>query len=917
MIKDRLREVESCYRPVPFWSWNEKLDPDETQRQIEEMHRVGIGGYFMHARGGLQTKYMGEEWHENIRRSIDTGKKLGMKSWVYDEDGWPSGFGGGIVNGMGPEYQLKYLHIEPEDGTSENTVCRAQGYHCYYEVNHFYVDTMDERVVKLFIDSIYQPYVDTYGQEIEGFFTDEPQVSRYKMPWSFILPAKYEERYGDDILPHLPELFYPIGDYKKTRFRFWKLITDLFAASYMKQVQDFCHKNGLKLTGHLLCEETLFSQTLCHGAAMAGYEYFDMPGMDWLGKGIKDCLTPLQVSSVAHQVGIRQILSETFAGCGHNVGHDELKGLYEWQMVRGITLLCQHLEGHSLRGLRKRDYPPALNYQQPWWDEYREFNDAVSRTGKLLSEGEVRYETLLIHPQTSAWLVFDGKENDDIKALNGDFVSLIKGLEEKHVLFHLGDETVMERHAHVEGDTLVIGTQRYKTVILPRHEMLFENTERLLSEFRANGGKILEGIDAVEANDIIDAPQVTYTERVFEDGKLYYFVNSHNSAVKAKIARGSVRIDAVTGETEPFDGYYEFAPFESLLIFDDGSAQKAREEKTESAVLPVAGEWKVAAATENSLTLDKCDLYFDGELIEEDCYVLSAMHKALALERALHVKMVFKVKAEYAPERLWLVTETPKYYTIKCNGSEIDKTDDGYFCDRSFRKIRLDGFRVGENIIEADIDFVQDPVVYEKMRKAYLFEVEKNRFTCDIELENFYLLGDFGVRLDAEVTDAPANAVLRPEDGIPMGAILTEGRFTVVEPPKTVDISRIERSGFPFFCGKLTLEREFDAKATDSLRLAFAKQDVNVIRASLNGEELGKVMWAPFEFDLTGKIRDGKNVLRLTLTNNLRNLLGPHHCGEDPIYVKPGTFQKDVSFWNLEPVFDEKYCFVKFGLSDK
>ena len=102
------------------------------------------------------------------------------------------------------------------------------------------------------------------------------------MPESPVIPAKYEERYGDDILPHLPELFYPIGDYKKTRFRFWKLITDLFAASYMKQVQDFCHKNGLKLTGHLLCEETLTTQILSNGAIMPHYEYFDIPGMDWL-----------------------------------------------------------------------------------------------------------------------------------------------------------------------------------------------------------------------------------------------------------------------------------------------------------------------------------------------------------------------------------------------------------------------------------------------------------------------------------------------------------------------------------------------------------------------------------------------------------------------------------------------------------
>ena len=917
MISEKLSVVESKYRPVPFWSWNEKLDPDETARQIEQMKEVGIGGYFMHARGGLQTKYMGDEWHENIRRSIDTGKKLGMKSWVYDEDGWPSGFGGGIVNGMGPEYQLKYLHIEPEDGTSENTVCRSQGYHCYYEVNPFYVDTMDERVIKLFIDSIYQPYVDKYGTEIEGFFTDEPQVSRYQMPWSFILPEKYEEKYGDDLLPHLPELFYPIGDYKTTRFRFWKLVTELFASSYMKQVHDFCAKNGVKLTGHLLCEETLFSQTLCHGAIMAGYEYFDIPGMDWLGKGIKDCLTPLQVSSVAHQMGQRQILSESFAGCGHNVGHDELKGLYEWQMVRGITLLCQHLEGHSLRGLRKRDYPPALNYQQPWWDEYREFNDTVSRIGKLLSEGEVCYDTLLIHPQTSAWLVFDGKENDEIKALNDDFIALINGLEEKHILFHLGDETVMERHARVEGAELVIGTQRYKTVILPRHEKLFENTERLLAEFRENGGVILEGIDGIKANDIIDAPQVTYTERHFEDGTLYYFVNSRPTAVKAYIKKGATVINATTGETSDFDGYYEFAPFDSLLIFDDGTERKARKEKDESTVLAVNGEWTVCRSTENALTLDRCDLYFDGELVEKDCYILSAMHKALALERPVHVKMVFGINAEYAPDKLWLVTETPQYYTIKCNGTEIDKTDCGYFCDRAFRKLRLDGFKLGENIIEADIDFVQDPIVYEKMRKAYLFEVEKNRFTCDIELENFYLLGDFGVRLDGECVDAPANAVLRPEGGIPMGAILTQGSFTVVAPSKTVDISKIERCGFPFFCGKLTLERKFDAKASDKLKVAFAKQNVNVVRAEINGEDIGKVMWAPFELDLSGKLCDGENILRLTLTNNLRNLLGPHHCGEDPMYTKPGTFQKDKSFWNLDPVYDERYCFAKFGLSDK
>ena len=41
------------YRPIPFWSWNEKLEPEELRRQVRAMHDAGLGGFFMHARGGL------------------------------------------------------------------------------------------------------------------------------------------------------------------------------------------------------------------------------------------------------------------------------------------------------------------------------------------------------------------------------------------------------------------------------------------------------------------------------------------------------------------------------------------------------------------------------------------------------------------------------------------------------------------------------------------------------------------------------------------------------------------------------------------------------------------------------------------------------------------------------------------------
>ena len=110
MIKND--RIEKKFRPIPFWSWNEKLDVNETRAQIREMDAVGMGGFFMHARGGLQTEYMGEEWFANVMESIDEAGKLGMRPWVYDENGWPSGFGNGQVNGLGVAYQQKHLRME-------------------------------------------------------------------------------------------------------------------------------------------------------------------------------------------------------------------------------------------------------------------------------------------------------------------------------------------------------------------------------------------------------------------------------------------------------------------------------------------------------------------------------------------------------------------------------------------------------------------------------------------------------------------------------------------------------------------------------------------------------------------------------------------------------------------------------------
>ena len=138
-----MHNVPIKYRPIPFWSWIEKLNTDDTAEQIKKMHNVGIGGFFMHARGGLQTEYMGEEWFENVDTAVKEAKKYGMRPWAYDENGWPSGFGNGMVNGLGVEYQQKYLRMENTLIHEETQICRSGNHYFYYEVNPFYVDTLD------------------------------------------------------------------------------------------------------------------------------------------------------------------------------------------------------------------------------------------------------------------------------------------------------------------------------------------------------------------------------------------------------------------------------------------------------------------------------------------------------------------------------------------------------------------------------------------------------------------------------------------------------------------------------------------------------------------------------------------------------------------------------------------------------
>lgn len=517
MSKLSLSNPDVKYRPVPFWSWNDKLDPEELRRQIREMHAQGIGGFFMHARGGLQTEYLSAEWIECVNACCDEAGKLGMNAWLYDENGWPSGFGGGLVNGLGEYYQQKYLRFEivdvEEARKGENTIAfysedgtkllgkglaadvTGKVMRAYYLVNKYYVDNLDPKIVAEFIRVTHQHYYDTLPKELlqhmKGIFTDEPQLSRNGLLWSFVIEDAYKKEYGRDLLLELPGLGYNTPGAEAVRIRFWRLCARMFRDNFMKQIRDWCDAHGWLLTGHHVIEETCHGQLASNGAIMPQYQYYNIPGVDHLGRSVPNCVLMTQIASTSAQFGQKQILTESFALTGWNCNFSGQRFVYQPELAHGINWLCQHLQGYTLRGLRKRDYPSSCFYHQPWWNDYKVMNDHFTRIGAILAEGTTKVKTLVIHPLSSVWMQYAGNGGaPELPYYTNCLNALTKALDAFQIAHHYADELICEGYGSSENGKITIGECSYDVVVIPPVINLSSKIHEMLRVFQLSGGTV-------------------------------------------------------------------------------------------------------------------------------------------------------------------------------------------------------------------------------------------------------------------------------------------------------------------------------------------------------------------------------------------------------------------------------------------
>lgn len=76
---------------------NHRLDLNEIEWQMEEIAKKGYQGIYPHARQGLLTPYMSEDWWNVIAKILAMCRRTGTQMWIWDEDYFPSGVSAGRV----------------------------------------------------------------------------------------------------------------------------------------------------------------------------------------------------------------------------------------------------------------------------------------------------------------------------------------------------------------------------------------------------------------------------------------------------------------------------------------------------------------------------------------------------------------------------------------------------------------------------------------------------------------------------------------------------------------------------------------------------------------------------------------------------------------------------------------------------
>lgn len=995
---DLFRSPTSEYRGTPFWAWNSELNRAQLKRQVGVMKAMGMGGYHIHVRTGLTIPYLGDEFMGIIRDLVEWAREEKMLAWLYDEDRWPSGFGGGLVT-RDPQYRAHHLLFTPfpyeqtmgqTDGDSsaranrtgngeliarycvalkdgcldaykllaEDEDAPANGtiWYAYLETalpspwfnNQTYVDTLNRKAIERFVEITHERYAavlgSDFGSVIPAIFTDEPQFTHKQflrfpvekrdltLPWTPDILETYAAAYQQRLEQVLPEVIWelPGGKVSLVRYRYHDHVAERFSQAFADTIGAWCDKHNIMLTGHMMEEPTLQSQTAALGDAMRSYRGFKLPGIDMLCDRA-EYTTAKQAQSATHQFGNPGVLSELYGVTNWDFPFTGHKGQGDWQAALGVTVRVHHLAWVSMAGEAKRDYPASINEQSPWWPEYRFVEDHFARINTALTRGAPLVRVGVIHPIKSYWLCFGPLSQTAIEREEREkaFSDLTNWLLFGLIDFDYIAESLLPAQSTVEqSNAFQVGKMAYDVVIVPPMHTIRATTLQRLESYRAAGGVILFAgevpslVDAVPSDQaqrlaatcrqtsfshgaVLDAlapyreievfqadglPANSLLHQVRADGKqrFVFLCNTDrlNSRPGTQISlAGSWQVtllDTLTGEIKALPAAYRAGktnitwdfPAEGSLLLQLEPGQRKNAVRAAPAAWHAAGYLvdpaPVTLEEPNVLLLDQAEFRLDDATWQPS-------EEVLRLDNALRQQLGWPLRSRNIAQP-WSVTLPDPTHTLSlrfplhvaCAVAEPSLAiEEAQKC-----AISLDGQPVPVEVSGWWVDEAIQTVRLPALSAGEHELVVSLPYGPRTNPEWCYMLGDFGVEV--------------------------RGRHArITAPVRELAFGDWTRQGLPFYAGNVTYHLKLNGQGVEQAVHA-PKFVAPLLTVALDGQRAGPIAFPPFQVEL-GKVSKGAHSLDITVYGSRVNAFGcVHNADERMTWFGPNAWRTTGDAWAYE-----------------
>ena len=794
-----------------------------------------------------------------------------------------------------------------------------------------YVDTLSKSAIEDFTritHEKFKEYVgDEFGKTVNAIFCDEPQTrlkepltdakkpGRVVLPYTVDYPETYKEATGYDFFAILPEIVFdlPGGAVSRPRYCYHDHTAERFASAFADTIGKWCDENGIYLTGHMMREPSLDSQTGSLGDTMRSYRSFGIPGIDMLADH-HELSTAKQCQSAVRQYGREGMASELYGVTTWDYDFKGHKQQGDWQAAFGVTVRVPHLTWVSMKGEAKRDYPASIGYQAPWYKEYRFIEDHFARINTVMTRGKPIVNIGVVHPVESYWLKFGPRKQTELERseLQKRFYEILNWLIFGSLDYDLICESLLkDQFGGVDGG-FTVGHMKYSAVIVPSLVTIRETTLSALEEFAGAGGKVIfmggvpDYVDAVKSDrasklaakcfsidwshrrlfelltperelsvttpDGVFADNITYNLR--SDGELRHVFFAHVTEPKRDYDtvrpenyvitfRGEWKIDlldTVKGERKPLAAEYE----------DGNTVLRWECYRCDSLLLELSEGKRDGGEALMEKKYDKCEYLSDTAdysldepnvlLLDLPEYIFGDGEKQ-GPEEALRVNDAARKHFDIAPSKgqPWYdpYDKDPKekvtlIYKIE---SDID------FSGAELALESLEYAKVTLNGVTADMTDKGYYIDEDAIRKIALPEIKRGTNTLTVEyrygavvrIEAMYLLGGFGV--------------------------LLKGKSARLVPlPATLGFSNVTEQGLPFYGGNITYHFCYSGGGEKTIRIQRFRG--TAISVDVDGKRVPGMLCFPPNTLCLGRLENGEHRIDVTLYGNRSNTLSPLHNTE-------------------------------------